>query len=81
MSVTDYTLRIKDLCNSGGSTNVAVDDDEMVQQAKNPRLTKKLLKIPGEFKAMRGELRTLFDNDTWDLVPSSEIKQKPIGYR
>ena len=21
----------------------------------------------------------LFDNDTWDLVPSSEIKKKPIG--
>ena len=30
MSMTDYTLRIKDLCDSLGSINVAVDDDEMV---------------------------------------------------
>ena len=28
--MTDYTLRIKDLCDSLGSINVAVDDDEMV---------------------------------------------------
>ena len=30
MSVTDYTLRIKDLCDSLGSINVTVDDDEIV---------------------------------------------------
>ena len=30
MSVTDYTLRINDSCDSLGSINVAVDDDEMV---------------------------------------------------
>ena len=36
---------------------------------------------PQWIEAMRVEMRALFDNDTWDLVPSSEINKKPIGCR
>mgnify|MGYP000721700421 CR=1 FL=1 len=31
MSITSYTLKIKELCDSLGSISVNVDDDEMVQ--------------------------------------------------
>ena len=31
MSITTYTLKIKELCDSLGLINVNVDDDEMVQ--------------------------------------------------
>ena len=31
MSITTYTLKIKDLCDSLGSIGVNIDDDEMVQ--------------------------------------------------
>ena len=31
MSITTYTLKIKELCDSLGSISVNVDDDEMVQ--------------------------------------------------
>ena len=31
MSITCYTLKIKELCDSLGSININVEDDEMVQ--------------------------------------------------
>ena len=31
MSITTYTLKIKELCDSLGSISVSIDDDEMVQ--------------------------------------------------
>ena len=31
MSISNYTLKIKELCDSLGSINVNIDDDEMVQ--------------------------------------------------
>ena len=31
LSITSYTLKIKELCNSLGSISINVDDDEMVQ--------------------------------------------------
>ena len=31
MSITSYTLKIKELCDSLGSTNVIIDNEEMVQ--------------------------------------------------
>ena len=31
MSVTDYTIKIKEICDTQGSINVTVDEDKMVQ--------------------------------------------------
>ena len=31
MSVTDYTTKVKEICDALGSINVTVDEDEMVQ--------------------------------------------------
>ena len=31
MSITSYTLKIKELCDALGSINVVIDDDKMVQ--------------------------------------------------
>ena len=31
MSITGFTLKIKELCDALGSINVIIDDDEMVQ--------------------------------------------------
>ena len=48
---------------------------------QEPETYKEAAQDPRWIEAMREEMRALFDNDTWDLVPSSEIKKKPIGCR
>ena len=48
---------------------------------QEPETYKEAAHDPRWIEAMREEMRASFDNDIWDLVPSSEIKKKPIGCR
>ena len=48
---------------------------------QEPKTYKEALQDPRWIEAMRKEMRALCDNNTWDLVPTSETKKKPIGCR
>ena len=48
----------------------------MVTTDQEPETYKEASQDPRWIEAMREEMRALFDNDTWDLVPSSEMNSR-----
>ena len=49
-----------------------------VEADQEPETYKEAAQDPRRIEAMREEMHTLFDNDTWDFVPTSEIEEKLI---
>ena len=74
MSVSDYTAKIKSICNSLGSINVNIDDDEMVQIC--------LGGIPPRFGTMRTVILarekspSFFDLQSMLLVEENHVQSK-----
>ena len=74
MSVTDYTAKIKSICDSLGSINVNVDEDEMVQVC--------LGGLPQQFNPLRTEIlaretpHSFFNLQSMLLIEENHVQSK-----
>ena len=74
MSITGYTLKIKELCDTLRSINVIIDEDEMVQiclDSLAPRFGTIRLAI-----LARENLRSFFDLQSISFVEENHVRQR-----
>ena len=77
MSIDSYTLKIKELCDSLGSINVNIDDDEMVQIC--------LSGLAPRFDAIRSAVLAMgnppsFDFQSMSLVEETHVRTRGNAY-